>query len=102
MGLLLVMASLLVATAAVSADRRGGAVSTMSGLGGKLLGAKSCTYGPSYWCDHVKNARECHAMDHCTQAVWLKQNEPQDSSPVCRWCDDLMDDLKVRNFFSGV
>merc|ERR1719204_1926898 len=30
-----------------------------------LLGAKKCTFGPSYWCKNEANARECNALDHC-------------------------------------
>lgn len=24
-----------------------------------LLGGSKCTYGPSYWCSHVDNAKDC-------------------------------------------
>jgi len=26
----------------------------------ELLGAKECTYGPSYWCASRENAAKCH------------------------------------------
>ncbi|OQV13291.1 putative Prosaposin [Hypsibius exemplaris] len=94
MGFLILIPLLLIGV--VSADRL--AVSSMSGSSsssrGRLLGGNSCTWGPSYWCGHVRNARQCNAVDHCTQAVWLKQSEPVDASAECRWCDDLMDDVR--------
>lgn len=28
-----------------------------------LLGASKCTYGPSYWCSHVDNAKDCDVSE---------------------------------------
>ncbi|GAB6030848.1 hypothetical protein CHUAL_007684 [Chamberlinius hualienensis] len=35
-----------------------------------LLGAKKCTYGPSYWCKSKVHAKACHAEEHCKKYVW--------------------------------
>lgn len=35
-----------------------------------LLGAKKCTYGPSYWCKSKIHAKACKAEAHCKNFVW--------------------------------
>ncbi|XP_052768278.1 uncharacterized protein LOC128208756 [Mya arenaria] len=35
-----------------------------------LLGAKNCTWGPSYWCASKENAHKCGAVEHCMKHVW--------------------------------
>lgn len=60
----------------------------------RLLGGDRCTWGPSFWCHQIKNAKQCSAVNHCVQSVWTKQQEPVDDTPMCRWCDDLMDDIR--------
>ncbi|XP_056018469.1 prosaposin-like [Ostrea edulis] len=35
-----------------------------------LLGEKECTYGPTYWCASLENARKCQAEKHCRTKVW--------------------------------
>jgi saposin len=37
-----------------------------------LLGAKECTWGPSYWCASKENAAKCKAEEHCQRYVWKK------------------------------
>lgn len=58
--------------------------------GGRLVGAKSCTWGPSYWCDNFSNSRECHATRHCINAVWTKQEVPVDTDSICKICKDMV------------
>jgi len=36
-----------------------------------LLGASKCTFGPSYWCSHVDNAKDCNATRYCETNGWL-------------------------------
>jgi len=36
-----------------------------------LLGASKCTYGPSYWCSHKDNAKDCDATKYCETNGWL-------------------------------
>jgi len=36
-----------------------------------LLGASKCTYGPSYWCSHADNAKDCNAKKYCETNGWL-------------------------------
>jgi len=35
-----------------------------------LLGAHKCTFGPSFWCVNMDNARKCNAVSHCQKHVW--------------------------------
>lgn len=39
-----------------------------------LLGTEQCARGPPYWCQNVKTASLCGAVQHCQQNVW---NKPQ-------------------------
>lgn len=78
------------------ADRR--AVSSMSGSWSSpkkhLLGTEQCSRGPTYWCQRIQHARQCSAMSHCIQTVWSKTAEPEDNAVECRWCDELMADIR--------
>ncbi|XP_004521255.1 uncharacterized protein LOC101456930 [Ceratitis capitata] len=55
-----------------------------------LLGAKQCTWGPSYWCKNLTNAKGCHAVRHCIQTVWEKQNVEVDDDSICKICKDMV------------
>ncbi|XP_067617016.1 uncharacterized protein Sap-r isoform X2 [Eurosta solidaginis] len=55
-----------------------------------MLGARQCTWGPSYWCKNLTNAKGCHAVRHCIQTVWEKQNVPVDDDSVCKICKDMV------------
>lgn len=46
---------------------------------GTLLGSKECSWGPSYWCSHARNAKACGAVQHCLDTVWSKQIIKEDS-----------------------
>uniref|UniRef100_A0AAG5DVS2 Saposin n=1 Tax=Anopheles atroparvus TaxID=41427 RepID=A0AAG5DVS2_ANOAO len=56
----------------------------------RLLGAKECTWGPSYWCSDIKNAKSCGAVSHCIQTVWEKQQYPVDNDEICNICLDMV------------
>ncbi|XP_036212766.2 prosaposin [Bactrocera oleae] len=55
-----------------------------------MLGAKQCTWGPSYWCSNLTNAKGCHAVRHCIQTVWEKQNVEVDDDSICKICKDMV------------
>jgi len=55
-----------------------------------LLGAKECTWGPSYWCKNLTAAAGCHATKHCIQTVWIHKQLPPDHSSVCQTCLDMV------------
>lgn len=56
----------------------------------KLLGAKECTYGPSYWCSNITNAKNCNAVQHCIQTVWETHTVPEDTDSICKICLDMV------------
>jgi len=56
----------------------------------KLLGAKECTWGPSYWCSNITNAKGCNAVKHCIQTVWEKHTVPEDNDSICKICLDMV------------
>ncbi|XP_035896094.1 uncharacterized protein LOC118505009 [Anopheles stephensi] len=56
----------------------------------RLLGAKECTWGPSYWCSDIRNAKSCGAVSHCIQTVWEKQHYPVDNDEICNICLDMV------------
>ncbi|KAK7082394.1 hypothetical protein SK128_021438, partial [Halocaridina rubra] len=61
---------------------------------GALLGAKKCTYGPSYWCDSLPNAKECSAVSHCIQTVWEKKVLPEDNDDICTICKNMVQEAR--------
>ncbi|XP_064635134.1 prosaposin-like isoform X3 [Lineus longissimus] len=77
----LLVLSLLVAAAAAS----------------PLLGSERCTWGPSYWCSHIKAAKECNAVQHCISTVWKNQKLPAvtdgKSGELCQFCEDTMKEV---------
>ncbi|XP_055602732.1 uncharacterized protein LOC129751295 [Uranotaenia lowii] len=82
---LLGLAGILLATASVWSSP----VETQSG-GRRLVGAKECTWGPTYWCSNLRNAKSCGAVTHCIQTVWEKQKYPVDNDEVCQICLDMV------------
>uniref|UniRef100_A0A8D8AVK0 Prosaposin n=1 Tax=Culex pipiens TaxID=7175 RepID=A0A8D8AVK0_CULPI len=79
----LALAGVLLATAAVWA-------SPVETGGRHLVGAKECTWGPSYWCSNLKNAKGCGAVTHCIQTVWERQKYPVDNDEICNICLDMV------------
>ncbi|CAL4060457.1 unnamed protein product, partial [Meganyctiphanes norvegica] len=61
---------------------------------GSLLGARQCTYGPSYWCTSLKNAKECNAVKHCIQTVWEKKQLPEDNDDICKICKEMVKEAR--------
>jgi len=59
-----------------------------------LLGAKECTWGPSYWCKNLTTAAGCHATKHCIQTVWVHQKLPPDHSSVCDTCLEMVKEAR--------
>jgi len=60
------------------------------GVSSRLLGAKECTWGPSYWCQNITTAKSCGAVKHCIQTVWEHQQLPPDGDDVCKICLDMV------------
>uniref|UniRef100_A0A8C1C354 Prosaposin n=1 Tax=Cyprinus carpio carpio TaxID=630221 RepID=A0A8C1C354_CYPCA len=52
-----------------------------------LLGTEQCARGPPYWCQNVKTASLCGAVQHCQQSVWSK---PQMKSVPCDLCKEVL------------
>lgn len=46
-----------------------------------VLGLRECTRGSAVWCQNVKTASDCGALQHCLQTVWNKPTVV--SAPVC-------------------
>lgn len=59
-----------------------------------LLGEKECTYGPSYWCQNLTNAADCHATKHCIQTVWIHKQLPPDTSNICDTCKQMVEQAR--------
>ncbi|XP_012276553.1 prosaposin [Orussus abietinus] len=55
-----------------------------------VLGAKACTWGPSYWCHNISTAAGCKATKHCISNIWEKMEVPEDSDSVCKICKDMV------------
>ncbi|KAK7148161.1 hypothetical protein R3I93_012471 [Phoxinus phoxinus] len=52
-----------------------------------LLGTEQCARGPPYWCQNVKTASLCDAVQHCQQNVW---NKPQMKTVPCDLCKEVL------------
>ncbi|ERL92231.1 hypothetical protein D910_09549 [Dendroctonus ponderosae] len=59
-----------------------------------LLGEKRCTYGPSYWCQNLTNAGDCHATKHCIQTVWIHKTYPEDTTSICDTCKEMVKEAR--------
>ncbi|XP_046741352.1 prosaposin isoform X2 [Diprion similis] len=81
--LLALCAFLAVATARV-VIRTGGDDTT------HLLGAKACTWGPSYWCQNLTTAAGCKATKHCIKSKWENMEVEDDKDSVCDVCKDMV------------
>ncbi|XP_035780742.1 uncharacterized protein LOC118460493 [Anopheles albimanus] len=55
-----------------------------------ILGAKECTWGPTYWCANLSNAKSCGAVSHCIQSVWETHRYPVDNDEICNICLDMV------------
>ncbi|XP_050083567.1 uncharacterized protein LOC126570092 [Anopheles aquasalis] len=55
-----------------------------------MLGAKECTWGPTYWCANLSNAKSCGAVSHCIQSVWETHRYPVDNDEICNICLDMV------------
>lgn len=55
-----------------------------------LLGAKECTWGPSYWCQNITNAAKCKSTQHCIKKVWESMKVEDDKDSVCGICKDMV------------
>uniref|UniRef100_A0A1L8EE11 Putative saposin-related isoform a n=1 Tax=Haematobia irritans TaxID=7368 RepID=A0A1L8EE11_HAEIR len=56
----------------------------------QLVGAKKCTWGPTYWCSNLVNAKGCNAVRHCIQTVWESHSVPEDNDSICQICKDMV------------
>lgn len=55
-----------------------------------LLGAKACTWGPTYWCQNITTASGCNTTQHCIAKVWEGMTVPEDNDTVCGICKDMV------------
>lgn len=53
-----------------------------------------CSKGPVFWCANLRNAKQCHAVQHCIQTVWEKQILADDTGDVCKSCVGTLDKFK--------
>lgn len=44
----------------------------LAALASPVLGLRECTRGSAVWCQNVKTASDCGAVQHCLQTVWNK------------------------------
>jgi saposin len=55
-----------------------------------LVGAKKCTWGPSYWCGNLTTAKECQTTSHCIDKYWSRTQYSDDNDSVCQVCKDMV------------
>ncbi|KAK3726300.1 hypothetical protein QZH41_012728 [Actinostola sp. cb2023] len=54
------------------------------------VGNVKCTFGPSYWCQNYKQAKECNAIQHCQDRVWKAS-----SNETCAACQAALNEVKT-------
>lgn len=54
----------------------------LAALASPILGLRECTRGSAVWCQNVKTASDCGAVQHCLQTVW---NKPTVVSVLSVW-----------------
>lgn len=53
----------------------------------------NCSWGESYWCSSLENAKTCGAFEHCKSTVWKYQILKADDSEVCDFCKSIILDV---------
>ncbi|XP_012523993.1 prosaposin [Monomorium pharaonis] len=81
------MKEILIALSAILAVAAAGVVITAGPQ--PLLGQDECTWGPSYWCENLKTAKGCSAVNHCIRR-WEQMEVPEDNDDVCGICKDMV------------
>ncbi|KAL0281348.1 UNVERIFIED_CONTAM: hypothetical protein PYX00_002360 [Menopon gallinae] len=61
-----------------------------------LLGDKQCSWGPSFWCGNITNAKNCHAVKHCIQTVWQHKVVAEDNDDICTICKDMVKQARAQ------
>ncbi|XP_051897197.1 prosaposin-like isoform X2 [Pristis pectinata] len=49
-----------------------------------------CTRGPGYWCQDLKTALQCGAVQHCFQTKW---SEPKEAADLCEMCKNFVGEI---------
>merc|ERR1711887_316494 len=63
-------------------------------VGASAHGTDRCTWGPSYWCRSIKEAKECSAVDHCINHNWAQLAIKKDTADVCELCELAIETLR--------
>jgi len=53
-----------------------------------------CTFGESYWCSSLENAKTCGALGHCKSTIWQKEILKQDDTETCEFCVAIVKDVE--------
>ncbi|XP_067879394.1 prosaposin-like isoform X2 [Heterodontus francisci] len=48
---------------------------------------KACAEGPVYWCQDLKTATQCRAVQYCVQTIW---SQPKAASDICEVCKKVI------------
>ncbi|KYN05638.1 PREDICTED: prosaposin [Cyphomyrmex costatus] len=83
------MKEILIALSAILAVTAARVVITADPKDG-LLGRDECTWGPSYWCENLKTAKQCSNVKHCIRQYWEQMEVPEDNDSVCGICKDMV------------
>merc|ERR1719295_556023 len=67
-------------------------------VGVNAHGADRCTWGPTYWCKSIIEAKECNAVQHCINHNWAQLALTKNAGHACEICKLVVTD--VRDIFS--
>ncbi|XP_078055896.1 prosaposin [Mustelus asterias] len=62
-----------------------------------LLGKERCAEGPTFWCQDIRTASECGAVNHCRQTVWRQVTLEDAPCDLCKEVVSVMGNLLKDN-----
>jgi saposin len=62
---------------------------------GLAANVDECTFGESYWCSSLENAKTCGAFEHCKSTVWKNEILKSDDSVQCDFCKTIVLDVEI-------
>merc|ERR1712048_22175 len=70
------------------------------------FGGNQCEYGPSFWCENIRNSNQCDATNYCVKNEWNAPTSPDNVCETCKTAVGLvhmyLTDNKTREEVEGV
>jgi len=70
------------------------AISLPTTVDARRIGGQKCTWGPSYWCQNIRQSSACSATTHCINNVWNSNPYPEDGDDICKICKEMVKEAR--------